>query len=135
MFDLDPHIDAALESYPLAPVPPGLVRRTLARLEPRPQIRYRLEFLDLAVPVFVVLFLLLTIWAIFWTLNVVSPFWMLEWGTHLEIARQRVLFEIMHLPAWFPVFSALVGSIALTGMGFIAILLIERSFLALRLRN
>lgn len=134
MFDSDLRIDAALESYPLAPVPPGLVRRTLARLEPRPKIRYRLEFLDLAVPVFFVLFLFLTVWAIFWTLNVVSPYWMLEWAMQLEIGRQRLMFEAMRLPAWLPVLAAIVGSVSLMGVGFLVILFIERSFLTLRLK-
>ena len=143
MFETDPRIDrvhgavldAALDSYPLAPVPAGLIRRALARLEPHPKIRYRLEFIDLAVPVFLVLFLLLTVWAAFWTLNYVSPYWMLEWATQLEIGRQWFLFKAMRLPAWLPVLVAIFGGISFVGVGFIAILLIERSFLALRLKH
>jgi hypothetical protein len=41
-------IDAALDAYPLAPLPAGFVRATMARLVP--PVRFRLHFLDIALP-------------------------------------------------------------------------------------
>ncbi len=139
MFDPELHpdllLDAALDSYPLTPVPSGLVRRTLARIQPRPRPRFRLEFLDIAVPLFLVLFGLLTIWAAFWTLNYVSPYWMLEWTPRLAYFRQWVDFQLLHLPPWLPILGMLISSLALTSLGITMILLLERSLLSTRLRS
>jgi hypothetical protein len=133
--DADRVLDAALDSYPLTPVPSGLVRRTLARIQPRPMPRFRLEFLDIAVPLFIVLFGLLTIWAAFWTLNYVSPYWTLEWTPRLAYFRQWLAFELMRLPDWLPVVSVMMGSLFITGICLSLILLVERSLLSMRLRN
>jgi len=66
-------LDAALDSYPLAPVPAGLVRRALAQIQPRPVVKFRLDFLDFAVPSFLVIFILLTFGVILWTINYLYP--------------------------------------------------------------
>lgn len=126
-------LDAALDTYPLAPVPTGLVRRTLARIQPMP--RFRLEFLDFAVPFFLLIFGLLTIWAAFWTLNYISPYWMLEWTPRLAYLRQWVEFELMRLPAWLPVFGMMLGGIFIACLTMTMILLLERSLLSMHLRN
>jgi hypothetical protein len=56
----DPRIDIAIKSYPLAEVPDDFTIRTMALIrEKHPQIRFRLQFIDLAVPLFSSLFLLL----------------------------------------------------------------------------
>lgn len=128
-------LDAALDSFPLAPVPSGLVRRALARITPRPVVRFRLEFLDFAVPLFLVTFVILTVWAAFWTLNYVSPYWMLEWATQLKINQQWLMFKAMQIPSWLPALLAILGSLSVLVMGFIAILLAERTFLSLRLKH
>ena len=137
MFELDTHpdhfLDAALDSYPLAPVPPGLVRRTLARLQLRPQ--FRLEFLDLAVPLFLIVFILLTVWVTFWTLNTLSPHWMLALAPRLAFARQWLEFELMRLPSWLPLLVMILGSTTLIGVVLSMILMIERSLISMRLRN
>lgn len=134
-FDADHVLDAAIDSYPLAPVPSGLVRRTLARIQPRPVPRFRLEFLDIAVPLFIVLFGILTIWAAFWTLNYISPYWMLEWIPRLAYFRQWMAFELMRLPNWLPVLGMFLGTVIFTGVTLTMILLLERSLLSMRLRN
>jgi hypothetical protein len=41
-------LDAALDAYPLTPLPAGFVRATMARLAP--PVRFRLHFLDVALP-------------------------------------------------------------------------------------
>ena len=48
----------ALESVPQAPLPPGFVNRVMTRIEPAPlPPRFRLQFVDLAVPAFASLLL------------------------------------------------------------------------------
>lgn len=44
----DALVEAALDNHPLAPLPSGFVRATMARLTP--PIRFRFYFLDLALP-------------------------------------------------------------------------------------
>lgn len=132
---LDAQVDAALDSYPLSPVPPGLVRRTLTRLQPRPRPRFRLEFVDLAVPLFLVVFALLTGWALLWTLNFLFPYWMLELTPQLAFARQWLQFVWMRLPAWLPIFTISMGGLILTGISMALLILLERSLLSLRFRN
>lgn len=47
-----------LESYPQAPLPSGFVNRVMAEIEPAPlPPRFRLQFVDLAVPAFASLLL------------------------------------------------------------------------------
>ena len=45
-------IDAALDTLPLAPTPPGFTARVMARLSPQPAPVFHLDFLDLALPGF-----------------------------------------------------------------------------------
>lgn len=53
----DDLLTQALESYPQAPLPPGFMRRVMAQIEPAPLPRFRLQFVDLAVPAFASLLL------------------------------------------------------------------------------
>lgn len=78
MNDSDPLIDAALDSYPLAPLPPHFVRRTMAGVRAGIRPRFRLEFLDLALPVFFILFAVTLTGLGFWLLNALNPLWLLE---------------------------------------------------------
>ena len=83
MDELDPRIDAALESYPLAPLPPGFVRRTIdtlmnqsmSQIAPA-QVRFQLEFTDIAIPSFLALFLLAIAGITLFTLNFLDPLWL-----------------------------------------------------------
>ena len=57
-------IDDALNTYPLAPVPPGLRRRVMAQIAAErqpPAIAFRLDFLDFAVPAFIAFFVTLAL--------------------------------------------------------------------------
>ena len=58
---IDTQIDAALDSYPVQPLPPGFIRRTMTQIRPRVQVRFRVHFLDLALPAFFVIFLLVMV--------------------------------------------------------------------------
>ena len=68
MVDQDTLLDDWLDSVPLAPLPSGFVSRVMAQVQTVPQAvrppRFRLEFLDWALPVFTALFalLLMLIW-------------------------------------------------------------------------
>lgn len=128
-------LDAALDSYPLTPVPPGLVRRTLARIRPQPVAKFRLDFLDFAVPSFLVLFILLTVGVALWTLNYLNPYWMVEWSARLAFTRQWMQFKLMQIPAWLPVLGVTLGGVFLTGCGLVMILILERSLLSFRLKH
>jgi hypothetical protein len=55
-------IEAALNAYPLAPLPAGFVRATMARLVP--PVRFRLSFLDVALPLVFAL-LIVTLFGLF----------------------------------------------------------------------
>lgn len=63
-------VETALATLPLAPLPSGFIPRTMRRLTPRPVIvaRFRLDFLDMAIPVglsvFAAALVLLTLWLI-----------------------------------------------------------------------
>jgi hypothetical protein len=72
----DSQIDSALDSYPLVPLPPRFIQRTMARIHPRP--RFHLEFLDLALPAFIILFGTIVTSLVFWLINTLNPLWMLE---------------------------------------------------------
>ena len=74
MNKLELQIDAALESYPQAPLPARFLQRTMQRIRPR----FRLEFLDLALPDFITLFLTTLIGLGFWVVSSLNPLWLLE---------------------------------------------------------
>lgn len=66
-------LDAALDAFPLTPLPAGFVRATMARLAPVPPIRFRLYFLDVALP-FGFALLMVTLLVLFlWLSGTVAP--------------------------------------------------------------
>jgi hypothetical protein len=102
MNETDRLIDAALDSYPLAPLPPRFVRRTMAAIRagspafPRP--KFRLEFLDVALPVFFGFFGVTILGLGLWFVNAINPLWLLQ----LEIRTQWYLQNLNLLPVgWF----------------------------------
>ena len=70
----DPRLDEALDSMPLAPLPKGFSRRVLAKIE-RPQVRFRLTFLDLVLPTFFTLFATIIVGAAVWIYTTMDPLW------------------------------------------------------------
>ena len=63
-------IDTALDEYPLAPLPPGFINQVMRRVTALPltaePIRFRLQFLDLALSFFWAGILLLGLMLILW---------------------------------------------------------------------
>jgi hypothetical protein len=56
-------IDEALDTYPIAPLPPGFVRRVMNRVHARQPVmvpeRFQLDIVDIAVPLFITLFVVM----------------------------------------------------------------------------
>ncbi len=80
MHDLDPLIDAALDSVPLSPTPPGFRRRVMSqiaqaqvkRVKSKPP-EFRLDFLDLALPAFFAFIASLGFTVLLWLASLLNP--------------------------------------------------------------
>ena len=70
-------LDTALTTVPLAPLPDGFMARTLQRLPPRavPAIRFRLDFLDVALPVGIAVFAAAILLVICWSTGILALNW------------------------------------------------------------
>ena len=72
-------LDAALDSYPLAPLPDGFIHRTMYRVRVEnsfyPQTRpgFYLEFLDLALPLFLIVLVSTGIAVTLWIVALLDP--------------------------------------------------------------
>lgn len=103
MNPFDPLLDTAFDSYPLAPLPAGFIRRTMARIQPRP--RFRLEFLDFALPGFFVCFGTAAIGIAFWLITALNPLWLMQFQHRTQWYAQNLnvlpwgLFAIVSLTA------------------------------------
>lgn len=107
MNELDDHLlTQALESYPLAPLPPGFVHRVMARIEPAPLLpRFRLQFVDLAVPAFASLLLVLLI-----LLAAQTDWLLLLWDGETAVSP----LPSLHLtPTFTAVLMAVIGELTL----------------------
>jgi len=122
MNDSESLIDAALDSYPMAPLPRRFVRRTMAGIRAGSRLRFRLEFLDVALPAFFVLFTGTLTGLGFWLLNALNPLWLLE----IRIRAGWYAQNLDALPlGWF----ALVGFAGLSAAvlaGLILLLVFDR---------
>ncbi|MEZ4514592.1 MAG: hypothetical protein R3C62_22195 [Chloroflexota bacterium] len=102
----DDLLTQALESYPQAPLPPGFMRRVMAQIEPAPLPRFRLQFVDLAVPAFASLLLV--------TLILLAA--QTDWLPLLlggETAVFPLLSSFQPTPALTAVIMAVIGELAL----------------------
>lgn len=70
-------VETALATLPLAPLPDGFMARTMHRLAPRPVVvaRFRLDFLDVALPVGVSVFAAAVVLLLLW----LTGFLVLPW--------------------------------------------------------
>jgi hypothetical protein len=80
-------VDAALDSYPVSPTPPGFTRRVMAQIRreqsvrkpaSRPGGRFHLEFLDLALPAFFAGFAGLGFIVLLGVIALLNPLWLLR---------------------------------------------------------
>ncbi len=83
-FAAPPHPDSIVETafatLPVVPLPPGFTRRTLARLTSQPT--FRLDFLDLAMPLGVGVFAAALLFLTFWLSGNLTSDW-LPHPTHI----------------------------------------------------
>jgi hypothetical protein len=111
-------IDAALSSYPLSPVPPGFTRRVMRevgkfqvrRLKVETNtVRFRLDFLDVALPAFFAFFGMLGFMALLGALLLLdAPHWMLIQSRILQaqFELQLLLQGLQYSGGWQLVFPA-----------------------------
>lgn len=57
-------IDSVLDSYPMVPLPAGFVQSTMRAIQPN--IRFRLQFLDFAIPALIAVLMMLIMGIILW---------------------------------------------------------------------
>ena len=118
MSDFDPLIDAAFDSYPLAPLPSRFIRRTMGRIRPR----FHLEFLDLALPAFIVLFAITVVSLGFWLVNALNPLWLLE----LQVRALWYAQNMNALPWGLFALAGIAGFSACTFAGLALALALDR---------
>jgi hypothetical protein len=105
----DSRIDEALDSLPLVPLPVGFTSRVLAKIE-HPQMRFRLTFLDLALPAFFTLFTSIIVGAAVWVYTTMDPLW----PSRFILFLQLTWLEIRVFP-YLPLLGC--GAILLSGLG------------------
>jgi len=120
MSEFDHLIDSALNSYPLASLPSRFVQRTMARIQPRP--RFHLEFLDLALPAFIIIFGITVIGLAFWLINTLNPLWLLE----LQVRAQWYAQNINALPWGLFAVIGIAGVSACTLSGLMLVVAFDR---------
>ena len=99
----------ALESVPQAPLPPGFVNRVMTRIEPAPlPPRFRLQFVDLAVPAFASLLLVTLI------LLAAQTDWLPLLLGGETVVSPLTSFQLT--PTLTAIIMAVVGELALLGM-------------------
>ena len=105
----DSRLDEALDSMPLVPLPEGFASRVIAKIE-RPQVRFRLTFLDLALPVFFTLFAAIIVGAAVWVYTTMDPLWPPRFILFLQLTWLEI--------RTFPYLSLLgLGAVLLFGLG------------------
>jgi hypothetical protein len=111
----DPRIDTAIESYPLVELPDGFATRIITTIrEEHPRIRFRLQFIDLVLPMFMSLFSLILLGICSWGMIQLDPlqleYFKLEISHFLRIMTPEIGFEV-DLIILFIMMALLVGSL------------------------
>ncbi|KAA3648627.1 MAG: hypothetical protein DWQ07_00060 [Chloroflexi bacterium] len=114
----DPRIDTAIESYDVAALPKGFTKRTMLRVADvgTEQPAFRLHFIDMAIPVFVMSFLATIMLVGGYMLNSANPFWLQD----LQAAGATLFAEV---GGYFPIVALGLGLIGMT-VFLLALLLI-----------
>lgn len=104
----DSILDAAIESYPLAPLPSGFVGRIMAQVGQQSQDivlpRFQLQFLDVALPAFLALFAFLVVTVGVWLTRGLNSAGLAGFQLNLTLIGQ--------IPAWFGLSAiAVIGEV------------------------
>jgi hypothetical protein len=102
----DPRMDAALDSYPLTPLPPDFIKRTMGRVKAAP--RFRLHFVDLALPVFFSLFTLLVAVFVLWGFSTIDPLWVEQVKLTLKFIQLNTSPIFLWVGAGFSILGVMV---------------------------
>ena len=123
----DQMIDTAIESFPLAALPKGFVARTLRQAA---QPRFRLSFVDIAIPLFFSAFGMLAFFLMFWLWTYIDPLWFAELQLRLTLARLYISME----PLGFVIgLGAVMGVVVFMGIALVY-LFVYRSYSSLKLK-
>ena len=109
----DPRIEAALASYPVSPLPPGFTRRVMVEVG-KQEFRFRLDFLDFALPAFFGLFCFISLLAVAWLLSILDPLWFVR----LQLAVRSFQLSPYYLPYWPAILFGIFG-VAGIGLGIL----------------
>lgn len=111
----DSRIDFAIDSYPLVELPDGFTSRLINTIRnDYPRIRFRLQFIDFALPMFLSLFSILLLGICLWGLNQLDPMWIeylkLEIDYALKVIMPMVEYRVS-LVTLFSMGMILIGSL------------------------
>jgi hypothetical protein len=113
MHETDARLDAALNTYPIEPLPHGFSRRVMATIN-RKRVTYKLDFMDLALPLFLATFASITL--VTFLLGVM----MLDSVKQVQLQR-TVEFLVSRLPdaSSFYIFLFPIAGLVLCGAGLL----------------
>lgn len=152
--DTDLRLDAAIACYPLAPLPAGFVERAMARIEAEapvtravvatpaappvaaparlpatvPAIRFRLQFLDLMLPILFAGLACLGLVLVVWSMDSINPLWAAETELDLRLAWQTAQLYLPQIA--FGVLLLVCGVVAALGLGALMLMVLDQPFAA-----
>jgi len=111
----DSRIDFAIDLYPLVELPDGFTSRVINTIRnDYPRIRFRLQFIDFTLPIFLSLFSILLLGICLWGLNQLDPMWIeylkLEIDYALKVITPMVEYRVS-LVTLFSMGMILIGSL------------------------
>jgi hypothetical protein len=118
MDELDRLIDYTLETLPLEPLPAGFKPRLVSRISRR-KPGFRLEFTDIAIPVFLAVFGIILVLCLLWINSTIDPVWFLRLQLEWQLLRLRVL-AIQNLNPLVPAVVIGVGAALVLLLGVVA---------------
>jgi hypothetical protein len=125
--DQDSFLDAAIETYPLAPLPTDFVSRVMTQVGQQPQViilpRFKLQFLDVALPAFMALFALLLVVVGMWLTGRLDAAGLPAVQLNLALAGQ--------VPPWFGISAVVVLGEVMVAIMVGVMLWLDRPFLPL----
>jgi len=126
-YDQDSFLDAAIETYPLAPLPTDFVSRVMTQVGQQPQViilpRFKLQFLDVALPAFMALFALLLVVVGMWLTGRLDAVGLPAVQLNLALAGQ--------VPPWFGISAIVVLGEVMVAIMVGVMLWLDRPFLPL----
>jgi hypothetical protein len=127
MDDNELRVEAALGSYPVFPLPPGFTHRVMAEIRAS-EARFRLEFLDFALPTFLWLFFSISLISLAWMLNTLEP----QWFVHVQLLFRDLQYLLINFPYWPAVIFTIFGAAMIVFSSLVAIFALAPNRIELR---